>query len=188
VGSIPITRSIFQRRPRPPFSIPEVAMATPSSQRNRVVLGWREWLALPALDIISIRAKVDTGARSSCLHVDAQWRFTEGGVPWVGFRITTGVTGGQVIEAMAPVHDERTVTDSSGHRSRRVFLRTPMRLGNIEREIEINLTDRRGMLFPMLLGRSSMARAFTVDPARSFLHGNPPHAPQVLVPQRNTAA
>jgi hypothetical protein len=89
---------------------------------------------------------------------------------------------------MAPVHDERTVTDSSGHRSRRVFLRTPMRLGNIEREIEINLTDRRGMLFPMLLGRSSMARAFTVDPARSFLHGKPSHAPQVLVPQRNTTA
>jgi hypothetical protein len=44
------------------------------------------------------------------------------------------------------------------------------------------------MLFPMLLGRSSMARAFTVDPARSFLHGKPSHAPQVLVPQRNTAA
>lgn len=152
-------------------------MAAPSSHRNRIVLGWREWLALPALGIVAIRAKVDTGARSSCLHVDRQWRFTEGGVPWAGFRITTGMRGGQVIEAMAPVHDERTVTDSGGNRSRRVFLRTLLHVGGLEREIEINLTDRRGMLFPMLLGRSAIARTFTVDPARSFLHGDPSPPP-----------
>ena len=144
-----------------------------------IVLGWREWLALPSLGIAAIRAKVDTGARSSSLHVDAQWRFSEGGQPWAGFRISTGRTvrtldgavAAQVIEAGAPVLDEREVTDSSGNRSRRVFLRTPLRLAGIEREIEINLTDRRGMLFPMLLGRSAIAGAFIVDPARSFVHG-----------------
>ena len=139
--------------------------------RQRIVLGWREWLALPALGITAIRAKVDTGARSSSLHVDAQWRFTEGGAPWAGFRINTGVGGGQVLEASAPVFDEREVTDSGGNRTLRVFLRTPLKLAGIEREIEINLTDRRGMLFPMLLGRTALARAFMVDPARSFLHG-----------------
>jgi hypothetical protein len=147
------------------------AMAT------RIVLGWREWLALPALGIVAVRAKVDTGARSSSLHVDAQWRFIEGGAPWTGFRITTGIRGGQAIEAHAPIHDEREVTDSSGNRSRRVFLRTPLRLAGIEREIEINLTDRRGMLFPMLLGRTAIARTFMVDPARSFLHGVTPNEP-----------
>ena len=143
----------------------------------RVVLGWREWLALPALGIVAIRAKVDTGARSSSLHVDAQWRFSEGGAPWVGFRINTGVRGvrgGQVIEAQSPVHDEREVTDSGGNRSRRLFLRTPLQLAGVTREVEINLTDRRGMLFPMLLGRTSLARAFVIDPARSFLHGHGP--------------
>jgi hypothetical protein len=138
----------------------------------RVVLGWREWLALPALGIVAIRAKVDTGARSSSLHVDSQWRFTEGGAPWAGFRIQTG--GGQVIEAQAPVSDERDVTDSGGNRSRRVFLRTRLVLGGLEREVEINLTHRHGMLFPMLLGRTALARAFVIDPARSFLHGKPP--------------
>ena len=70
----------------------------------RVVLGWREWLSLPALGIVAIRAKVDTGARSSSLHVDTQWRFVEGGVPWVGFRIATGMIGGQVIEAQGADH------------------------------------------------------------------------------------
>ena len=140
----------------------------------RVMLGWREWLALPALGIVAIRAKVDTGARSSSLHVDSQWRFVEGGAPWAGFRITTGLAGGQAIEAQAPVHDERVVTDSGGNCSRRIFLRTPLQLAGVTREVEINLTDRRGMLFPMLLGRTSLARAFVIDPARSFLHGRGP--------------
>jgi len=152
-----------------------------------VVLGWREWLALPALGIAAIRSKVDTGARSSSLHVDAQWRFIEGGQPWAGFRISTGrtvrtldgATAAQVIEASAMVFDEREVTDSGGNRSRRVFLRTPLRLAGVEREIEINLTDRRGMLFPMLLGRSAIAGAFTVDPARSFVHGRAGRPPAV---------
>jgi hypothetical protein len=139
--------------------------------RTRIVLGWREWLALPALGIAAVRAKVDTGARSSALHVDAQWRFSEAGAPWVGFRLTTGVPGGPPIEAAAPIHDQREVTDSGGHRSTRVFLRTPLRLAGVERTIEINLTDRAGMLFPMLLGRTALARVFAVDPARSFLHG-----------------
>jgi hypothetical protein len=136
-----------------------------------IVLGWREWVALPALGIARIRAKVDTGARSSCLHVDAQWRFSEAGAPWAGFRISAGAEDALVIEASAPVVDEREVTDSSGGRSRRVFLRTPLQLAGVQREIEINLTDRRGMLFPMLLGRTAIAGAFTVDPARSFIHG-----------------
>ena len=138
----------------------------------RVVLGWREWLALPALGIVAIRAKVDTGARSSSLHVDKQWRFVEGGAPWAGFRITTGVLGGH-IESHAPVYDERPVTDSGGNTSMRIFLRTPLRVAGVEREVEINLTNRRGMLFPMLLGRTALARAFVIDPARSFLHGKP---------------
>ena len=79
-----------------------------------------------------------------------------------------------MIEAQAPISDERDVTDSGGNRSRRVFLRTPLILGGLKREVEINLTHRHGMLFPMLLGRTALARAFVIDPARSFLHGKPP--------------
>jgi hypothetical protein len=140
-----------------------------------IVLGWREWVALPEFGIARLRAKVDTGARSSALHVDAQWRFSEGGVPWIGFRITSGRrTRPHPIQTAAPIFDERTVVDSGGHRSRRVFLRTRLHLGGHERMIEINLSDRRGMLFPLLLGRTALEGAFTVDPARSFLHGRPP--------------
>ena len=139
-----------------------------------IVRGWREWLALPDLGVARVRSKIDSGARTSALHVDEQWRFFEGGAPWVGFRLTPGRLRGVAIEASAPVLDEREVADSGGHRNRRVFLRTRLLLAGHEREIEINLTDRRGMLFPMLLGRSAMDGAFMVDPARSFLHGRPP--------------
>jgi len=141
---------------------------------TRIVLGWREWVALPALGIGALRAKVDSGARSSALHVDAHWRFTERGVPWVGFRLGADGTEGPAMEGFAPILDEREVTDSGGHRTRRIFLRTPLRVAGVERDIDMNLSNRRGMLFPMLLGRTAMARMFTIDPARSFLHGRMP--------------
>ena len=138
-----------------------------------VVLGWREWVALPDLGIARLRAKVDTGARSSALHVDAHWRFVEGGAPWVGFRLHVGRRQPHRIETCAPLHDEREVVDSGGHRSRRMFLRTNLQLAGRQRVIELNLCDRRGMLFPMLLGRSALDGLFAVDPAHSFLHGRP---------------
>ena len=143
-----------------------------------VVLGWREWVALPDLRVRRLRAKVDTGARSSALHVDAQWRFIEAGAPWVGFRVSDGR---EHVEAFAPVHDEREVVDSGGHRSLRVFLRTRLWLAGATREIELNLCDRGGMAFPMLLGRSALAGAYAVDPARSFAHGRPPGARRLPV-------
>ena len=134
-----------------------------------VVIGWRERVVLPDLGIASLRAKIDTGARSSSLHVDAQWRFVEAGAPWVGFRLTPRRRQAHVHETAAPIHDEREVADSGGHRTRRVFIRTALRIAGLERTVEINLTDRCGMLFPMLVGRTALQGAFTVDPARSFV-------------------
>ena len=153
--------------PPPPITAGHDGAAT-------LVVGWREWVTLPALGIARLRAKVDTGARSSALHVDAQWQFHEGGAPWVGFRLAPWKADASLIEAAAPIVEERDVTDSGGRRTRRVFVRSTLQLAGIEREIDINLTDRRGMRFPMLLGRSAIAGVFTVDPARSSVHGRPP--------------
>ncbi len=134
-----------------------------------VSIGWREWVALPELGLPRLRAKIDTGARSSALHVERQWRFVEAGAPWVGFALLPRSHAGEV-EAAAAVVDERMVTDSGGHRTLRVFVRTKLRLAGVEREIEMNLADRCGMRFPLLLGRTALADAFVVDPAGSFLH------------------
>ena len=138
-----------------------------------IQVGWREWVVLPELGLPKLRAKIDTGARSSALHVERQWRFVEGGAPWVGFALLPRSHAGEVAAAAAIV-DERPVTDSGGHRTLRVFLRTKLRLAGIEREIEMNLADRCGMRFPMLLGRTALAGMFVVDPLASFIRRRKP--------------
>lgn len=143
-----------------------------------IVVGWREWVALPGLGIGAIRAKVDTGARTSALHVDRQWRFTEGGMPWVGFELHGAGRRAPAVRGCAPVADERWVSDSGGHRTRRVFLQTTLMVGGAALPLEINLSDRGGRLYPMLLGRSALREGFVVDPARSSIHGRPRRAPE----------
>ncbi len=135
------------------------------------MIGWREWVSLPGLQIPAIMVKVDTGARTSALHVDDQWQFVEQGEPWVGFKIVTGPQFPDVIEAHAKIVDRRGVRDSGGKMSERVFIRTPLVLGGIEAEVEMNLCHRGKMAFPMLLGRTAMRKRFTVDPVKSFLCG-----------------
>ncbi len=139
---------------------------------GRVLLGWREWLALPDLGIPSIRAKVDSGARSSALHVDAIGLFARDGAEWVAFALDPDKQGRNV-RCEAPVVDRRPVTDSGGQTTVRIFIRTRLALAGRSREIEINLASRRNMLFPMLLGRTAMAGLCLVDPAASFLLGQP---------------
>ncbi|MGG6463350.1 ATP-dependent zinc protease family protein [Solilutibacter silvestris] len=136
---------------------------------GEVTVGWRETVALPELGIERIRAKIDTGARSSSLHVDRQWRLERDGEAWVGFEIRPR-PGADVVTVEARLIDEREVVDSGGHRVRRPFIRARMRLADIDREIELNLADRAGMRFPMLLGRQAMRDGFVVDPSRSHLH------------------
>jgi hypothetical protein len=134
-------------------------------------LGWREWLSLPDLGIDAIRAKIDSGARSSALHVDELHLETVDGAPWVRFSLDPGA--GETLQCAAPVIDRRPVTDSGGHRTERVFIRTTLVIGTLRYPIEINLTSRRNMLFPMLLGRTAMDGRFLIDPGASFVLGEP---------------
>jgi hypothetical protein len=141
-----------------------------------LIVGWREWLALPNFGIRVIKAKLDTGARTSALHVESQQPFDRDGERWVRFELMPrSRRSGRTISAEAPVVDERHVTDSSGDRALRLFIRTQVVLGEHAVEVEMNLTNRRGMLFPMLLGRTAMAGKVLVDPSRSFLLGRPHH-------------
>lgn len=139
-----------------------------------VLVGWREWLALPDFGIAAIKAKVDTGARSSSLHVERLEEFQRDGVRWVRFEILPSSRRRKRPHACeAPVLDERPVTDSSGDRRMRLFIRTRVAIGTHLFEIEMNLTSRRGMLFPMLLGRTALAGRMCVDPGQSYLLGRP---------------
>ncbi|MDY0022125.1 ATP-dependent zinc protease family protein [Arenimonas caeni] len=139
-----------------------------------ITLGWREWLELPELGITAVRAKVDTGARSSSLHVESQQTFERDGAEWVRFELDTGRYRAPLAFAEAPVLERRKVTDSGGHSTERIFIRTRMRLAGRDWPAEVNLAPRRNMLFPMLLGRTALAGRFVVDPSASFLLGEPP--------------
>lgn len=139
------------------------------------VLGWREWLALPDLGLRSIKAKLDTGARSSSLHVEAIEEFERDRATWVRFALDAKTRSGRRARWFeAPLVDRRRVTDSGGRTELRPFIHTRVRLGKDSFEIETNLSSRHGMLFPMLLGRTALAGRVVVDPARSFVLGDRP--------------
>lgn len=123
---------------------------------------------LPALGPGRILAKIDTGARSCSLHAEWQQLFVRDGIEQVAFGSRLDVHGA-LRECCLPVVDRRNVTSSSGVRSERVFVRTRLRLGAWEREVELNLVDRARLRHPMLIGRAALAGAWLVDPARRFI-------------------
>jgi len=137
-----------------------------------ITLGWCEWLALPALGIAAIEAKLDTGARSSSLHVDSQELFERECAPWVRFSLHLGPgSEADPISVEAAVIDQREVRDSGGHVTRRVFIRSELSLAGKRFPIEINLAARRGLRYPMLLGRTALAGRFLIDPAHKHRLG-----------------
>ena len=133
-------------------------------------IGWREWVSLPDLGITTIKAKVDTGARTSALHAFALHPFTEQGQEKIRFDIhPLQHNTDQVITCTADVVDKREVTDSGGHTEERYVIETPITIADQTWAIEITLTERENMLFRMLLGRSALRKRFLVNPARSFV-------------------
>lgn len=140
---------------------------------SRTAIGWREWLALPELGIPAIKAKVDTGARTSALHTFDLNTFTENGEEFVRFRIHPLQKRTDIeLECTTRVTDRRVVRDSGGHAEERIVISTDVELGDNRWPMEITLTSRDDMLFRMLLGREGMrAGGVLVDPAASYLTG-----------------
>ena len=139
---------------------------------NNVIIGWREWAGLPDLGISHIKAKIDTGARTSALHAFEVSPFTENGKQMVRFSIHPFQRNVDVVKrCVAEVADQRRVTDSGGHREERYFILTTVALGEQQWEIEVTLTNRDNMKFRMLLGRTAMEQRFIVDPGASYLVG-----------------
>lgn len=142
----------------------------PDGQR---IIGWREWVSFPELGIPAVKAKVDSGARTSALHTFELETFTEGDRRRVRFGIHPLQRRRDIeLYCMADVVDERMVRDSGGHAEKRLVIRSMLSLGERRWPIEITLTNREDMLFRLLLGRSALSAAgVLVDPGRSYLGG-----------------
>lgn len=134
------------------------------------IIGWREWVILPALGIEKIKAKIDTGARTSALHAFSLQPFVEHGKNKIRFDIhPLQHNTSKIISCVADIVDKRMVTDSGGHEEERYVIETPITIAGQTWPIEITLTERENMLFRMLLGRSALRKHFIVNPARSFV-------------------
>ncbi len=143
-----------------------------TSSKDLLTLGWREWLGLPDLGIARIKAKVDTGARTSTLHAFAVEPFHEDGRKQVRFRMhPLQKNTDKIVVCTADVVDQRLVSDSGGHREKRWVISTPLQVGDQCWDAEVTLTSRDNMLFRMLLGRTAIGGRAIVNPELSFVQG-----------------
>lgn len=144
----------------------------PDKTNTKITLGWREWVQLPELGLQNIKAKVDTGARTSALHAFEVEQFDNDGVRSVRFKIHPNQRDNNTaVVCSAVLIDERVVRDSGGHKEKRLVIATPISIGKHVWAAEFTLTARDDMIFRMLLGRTAIRGRATVDPARSFLIG-----------------
>ncbi|GLR76958.1 MULTISPECIES: ATP-dependent zinc protease family protein [Aliivibrio] len=137
---------------------------------DKIIVGWRESLSLPELGIKLIKAKVDTGAKTSCLHAFKVEPFTKDGEDWVRFWIHPEKRNNDFVQICeAKIFDQRSVKSSSGQEEMRYVIKTMIRLAGQEWPVQITLSNRETMVFRMLLGRTSMQDRIVVDPSSSYL-------------------
>ena len=138
------------------------------------LLGWREYVALPELNVSLLECKVDTGAKTSALHAFYVEPFEENGRKRVRFGLhpQQGNTDTE-IHCEADIFDQREVSDSGGHKEQRYVIRTNVVIGKDTWPIELTLTNRDSMRFRMLLGRRAIVDNFFVDPSSRKLMGKP---------------
>ena len=142
------------------------------SAGSTLIIGWREWISFPHLHLPFVKAKVDTGARTSSLHAFDIYTTTERGQPRVHFSVHPVQRTDFIIKCSSDIIDYRTVSDSGGHRERRYVIETPIVIGDLKWTIELTLANRESMTFRMLLGREAM-KQLIVEPGRSYLLGRP---------------
>lgn len=148
--------------------------ATPDGDRP-VVAGWREWISLPDLGVGWVKAKLDTGARSSAIHAWDVQELERDGAAWVAFEIHPWQRSDlDAVQVELPILDRRLVRSSTGHEEERLVVATTIRVVGRDLSGELTLTNRDEMGFRMLVGREAMRGALVVDPGRSYLGGKPP--------------
>lgn len=142
----------------------------PPANRKKKIIGWREWVKLPDFGVKRIKAKMDTGARTSALHAFKVTPFTRDGAAYVRFALhPVQRQSTPEIPCVARVIDQRRITDSGGKAEERYIIRTTLKIGKSSWPVEFSLANRDQMGFRMLIGRQALRRRYLVDPGRSFV-------------------
>jgi hypothetical protein len=138
------------------------------------VAGWREWVALPELGVRWVKAKLDTGARSSSIHAFDVDEFDRDGDRWVSFSIHPWQRSvADEVRRELPLVDRRAIRSSTGHEEERLVVRTTIRVVDHDLDAELTLANRDDMGFRMLVGREALRGLVLVDPGRSYLGARP---------------
>lgn len=141
-------------------------------KKKKMLIGWREWISLPDLGIPAIKAKVDTGARTSSLHTFNLKTYEKQGKLWVRFGIHPLQHNKEIaMYCDAEVQDQRLIRNTGGKQEKRYIIRSRLQLGDEEWPIEISLSKRDNMLFRMLLGRTALRKRVKIDPDKSYWTG-----------------
>jgi hypothetical protein len=140
-------------------------------KRKKKLIGWREWVRLPdLLGTSRIKAKIDSGARTSAIHAFRVIPFTKDGGAFVRFLVHPVQRHRKPeVACVARVIDRRRITDSGGNSQERYVIRTMLKLGKSSWPIELTLSNRDSMGFRLLIGRQAIRRRYLVDPGRSFV-------------------
>jgi ribosomal protein S6--L-glutamate ligase len=139
---------------------------------QKSVIGKEEWCALPELHLPGIKARIDSGARTSALHAENIHIYKSRGEDWVRFDINPLQKDRRTtVHCRAKLVEERDVKSSSGHTERRPVIETVLKLGEVVQTIQLTLTNRDSMGYRMLLGREAMQGRMLIDPEKSFLQG-----------------
>jgi hypothetical protein len=142
---------------------------TENNKKNPTIIGFREWISLPDLELVALKAKVDTGAKTSSLHAFDIKLVKRSGVTFVKFKVHPIQKNLDVVVACsAPLVDRRVVTDSGGHKELRYVIHTTIQMGQLKKTIELTLTNRETMKYRMLIGREAL-KQFYIDPSQSYL-------------------
>lgn len=141
---------------------------------EKLIVGSREYCSLPDLGIDLIKAKIDSGAKTTALHADNLEVFQKNGENWVRFSIQPFKINDKIIhQCEALLVDNRIIKSSNGSKENRYVIKTTLILSNHKWEIEVTLTNRDFMGFRMLLGREAMAGRVLIDCEKRYILGKP---------------
>lgn len=150
---------------------------TASAHPSNTIAGWREWVSLPGFEVPWIKAKLDTGARSSAIHAFDVEDFQRDGETWVRYSIHPWQKSAEdAVSCESRVIEQRSIRSSSGHSDQRYVVAMDIGLAGQVVTGEVTLSRRDEMGFRMLVGREALRQGFLVDPRRSYLGGRPSKA------------
>ncbi len=152
----------------------EPGTGTDADSPSNTIAGWREWVSLPGLGVGWIKAKCDTGARTSAIHAFDLEELDQDGEQWVRYSVHPWQdSDDDAVACESQVVAQREVRSSSGHVEERYVVLLDLSMVGRVITAEVSLSRRDEMGFRMLIGREALRQGFLVDPGRSYLGGRP---------------